>query len=350
MSYAAFESARWAMGLAYNSGSPPRSGATRQSLTDALVARTRRASSSNILTAMLGCSLSAARKFQDDNDRVRTGVSATTVAIRGPRSNREISPKKSPGPSRCRVWSPTITLVSPSKRTWRPAPVFPSLTIAPPAGKSTTLRNWPSEARSRVEQPENSGTVLSCSISCLSTRPRPAICASSVDFAVKVVIAQSHLERSARWLRGVSHYNEPWDGPRITWYCGSGLGGGVGVGDEGAQLVGEVVGVAARSTSTASSRWRIARPSRSTSAPGARVVVAAARQADNSNAEPVAQYGRALVDAHLGRVGAAGAAAERGSALAAAGQAAANGGAGRRSAKARAMPLDRAIAYALQHL
>src|SRR6266545_5833267 len=208
---------------------------------------------------MLGCSLSAARKFQDDNDRVRTGVSATTVAIRGPRSNREISPKKSPGPSRCRVWSPTITLVSPSKRTWRPAPVFPSLTIALPAGKSTTLRNWPSEARSRVEQPENSGTVLSCSISCLSTRPRPAICASSVDFAVKVVIAQSHLERSARWLRGVSHYNEPWDGPRITWYCGSGLGGGVGVGDEGAQLVGEVVGVAARSTSTASSRWRIAR-------------------------------------------------------------------------------------------
>jgi len=124
----------------------------------------------------------------------------------------------------------------------------------------------------------------------------------------------------------------------------------VGVGDEGAQLVGEVVGVAARSTSTASSRWRIARPSRSTSAPGARVVVAAARQADNSNAEPVAQYGRALVDAHLGRVGAAGAAAERGSALAAAGQAAANGGAGRRSAKARAMPLDRAIAYVLQHL
>ncbi len=76
------------------------------------------------------------------------------------------------------------------------------------------------------------------------------------------------------------------------------------------------------------------------------VAAAAARQADNSNAEPVAQYGRALVDAHLGGVGAARAAAERGSALAAAGQAAANGGAGRRSAKARAVSLDRAIAYA----
>jgi DNA-binding CsgD family transcriptional regulator len=43
-----------------------------------------------------------------------------------------------------------------------------------------------------------------------------------------------------------------------------------------------------------------------------------ARQQDSSNAEPVALYGRALVDAHLGRVEAARAAAERGSALAAA--------------------------------
>ena len=42
-----------------------------------------------------------------------------------------------------------------------------------------------------------------------------------------------------------------------------------------------------------------------------------ARQQDSSNAEPVALYGRALVDAHLGRVEAARAAAERGSALAA---------------------------------
>jgi DNA-binding CsgD family transcriptional regulator len=43
-----------------------------------------------------------------------------------------------------------------------------------------------------------------------------------------------------------------------------------------------------------------------------------ARQADSSNAEPVALYGRALVDAHRGRVEAARAAAERGSTLAAA--------------------------------
>jgi DNA-binding CsgD family transcriptional regulator len=41
-------------------------------------------------------------------------------------------------------------------------------------------------------------------------------------------------------------------------------------------------------------------------------------QADNANGEPVALYGRALVDAHLGRVEAARAAAERGSTLAAA--------------------------------
>jgi DNA-binding CsgD family transcriptional regulator len=41
-----------------------------------------------------------------------------------------------------------------------------------------------------------------------------------------------------------------------------------------------------------------------------------ARQQDSSNAEPVALYGRALVDGHLGRVEAARAAAERGSALA----------------------------------
>jgi DNA-binding CsgD family transcriptional regulator len=44
----------------------------------------------------------------------------------------------------------------------------------------------------------------------------------------------------------------------------------------------------------------------------------AARQLDTSNGEPVALYGRALVDAHLGRVEAARAAAERGSPLAAA--------------------------------
>jgi DNA-binding CsgD family transcriptional regulator len=43
-----------------------------------------------------------------------------------------------------------------------------------------------------------------------------------------------------------------------------------------------------------------------------------ARQADSSNGEPVALYGRALVDAHLGRVETARAAAERGSTLAAA--------------------------------
>jgi DNA-binding CsgD family transcriptional regulator len=43
-----------------------------------------------------------------------------------------------------------------------------------------------------------------------------------------------------------------------------------------------------------------------------------ARQLDTSNGEPVALYGRALVDAHLGRVEAARSAAERGSALAAA--------------------------------
>jgi DNA-binding CsgD family transcriptional regulator len=43
-----------------------------------------------------------------------------------------------------------------------------------------------------------------------------------------------------------------------------------------------------------------------------------ARQLDTTNGEPLALYGRALVDAHLGRVEAARAAAERGSALAAA--------------------------------
>ena len=43
-----------------------------------------------------------------------------------------------------------------------------------------------------------------------------------------------------------------------------------------------------------------------------------ARQVDNSNGEPIALYGRALVDAHLGRVETARAAAERGSTLAAA--------------------------------
>ena len=42
-----------------------------------------------------------------------------------------------------------------------------------------------------------------------------------------------------------------------------------------------------------------------------------ARQLDTSNGEPIALYGRALVDAHLGRVEAARGAAERGSALAA---------------------------------
>jgi DNA-binding CsgD family transcriptional regulator len=43
-----------------------------------------------------------------------------------------------------------------------------------------------------------------------------------------------------------------------------------------------------------------------------------ARQADNSNGEPIALYGRALVDAHLGRVESARAAAERSRTLAAA--------------------------------
>jgi hypothetical protein len=42
-----------------------------------------------------------------------------------------------------------------------------------------------------------------------------------------------------------------------------------------------------------------------------------ARQLDTSNGEPMALYGRALVDAHLGRVEAARGAAEQGSALAA---------------------------------
>lgn len=51
---------------------------------------------------MLGCSFSNGRKFHSASDRVRSGVSATTLAVRGPPSMRDSFPEvvaaMQPGP------------------------------------------------------------------------------------------------------------------------------------------------------------------------------------------------------------------------------------------------------------
>ena len=62
-----------------------------QALRDVSAVRRRRHSSSSILSASAGCAFSTARKLHAGIDRVVTGVSATTLALRGPPSMRAIS-------------------------------------------------------------------------------------------------------------------------------------------------------------------------------------------------------------------------------------------------------------------
>jgi hypothetical protein len=86
------------------------------------------------------------------------GVSAVTVAVLGPWSMREISPKKSPGPILFRARPPTETLAVPSVIRKKPTPESPSRASTAPSRWLISFADWAIARSSFLERPSNSGT------------------------------------------------------------------------------------------------------------------------------------------------------------------------------------------------
>ena len=120
----------------------------------------------NSLKVMLGDDFSNGWKSHDGTPKVRSGVAAVTVAVRGPPSIIETSPNHSPAPSLATVRSPLMMRATPSRMRWNPTPFSPSVTTTRPSAWSTTrpvLASWSSSRRVRSE---NKGTRRSISTCC----------------------------------------------------------------------------------------------------------------------------------------------------------------------------------------
>src|SRR6266540_3482611 len=91
----------------------------------------------------------------------REGLSAVTLALRGPPSTSPISPTKSPGPSVAIRVPPRSTRSDPSMTTKNSWAVAPSPIKVCPAGTSTSSASLPISSRSRQAHPPKSGTRLS---------------------------------------------------------------------------------------------------------------------------------------------------------------------------------------------
>src|SRR6266850_4568724 len=112
-------------------GGPP-----RQSLTVASARRSRRESVSRMLCVSSGASFRSVVKSRRLMTSSRSGVSATTLAERGPPSSRLISPKYCPGPSRERLRGVTSTRAWPSRIRKKSLPAVPVRASTVSAGTS----------------------------------------------------------------------------------------------------------------------------------------------------------------------------------------------------------------------
>src|SRR2546425_6748491 len=129
---------------------------------------------------------STSRNCAGPRMRQRSGVSARTVALRGPLSRRAISPKKSPGPSsRFRFGASTST--RPSTMTKKAPPLSPRLESTFPAGRSTSSARVAMKASSLSVQPEKSGTLRSSFTLGSAIRREASAPPSSVPAALVVV-------------------------------------------------------------------------------------------------------------------------------------------------------------------
>ena len=101
-----------------------------------------------------------------------TLVSAVTVAVRGPPSRSEISPKKSPGPSFAAERSPIVTPAVPSVMRKNPMPDCPSRARTDPSRCVTSFAARAIWVSSDLESPSNRGTSPSSfTASALATSP-----------------------------------------------------------------------------------------------------------------------------------------------------------------------------------
>src|SRR5205814_1199503 len=100
--------------------------------------RRRRESVASRLSVSSGAARSSVEKSRRLMTSRRSGVSATTVAERGPPSRRLISPKYSPGCSRPRLRGVTSTRALPSRIRKNSSPGSPRRASTVPAGTSRT--------------------------------------------------------------------------------------------------------------------------------------------------------------------------------------------------------------------
>src|SRR6266511_4807754 len=115
------------------------------------------------------CSISRL-KVQGVMPSVVTSLWAVQVAVRGPPSSSEISPKKSPGPIFLRDLPPTATLTSPSRIRKKPTPESPSRANTAPLRCVTSLDAVAIDLSSLVESSSKIGTPASILTgSCLVT-------------------------------------------------------------------------------------------------------------------------------------------------------------------------------------
>src|SRR5438552_308829 len=122
------------------------------------LARRRCAITLSIFEAIEGLESMRRLKTHGVNPRVVTSVSAVTVAVLGPPSSREISPKKSPDPSLGPARSPTFTATVPSMMRKKPSPDCPSLARTAPWRWVTSFAERAILLSSGLESSSNRGT------------------------------------------------------------------------------------------------------------------------------------------------------------------------------------------------
>src|SRR6476659_4213059 len=145
----------------------------------------RRTIPSSSLRVRPGSSRSRSRNVCRNSRSTRIGVSAVTVADRGPPASVESSPKKSPGSTSPTFRPRRVTLPRPFSTTNSVSPSIPSSTIGSRGSNDSSSLWLASRFRCLVENPVNSGTAPrdcafcrtvrrgSCSGSAPPSRPGP---------------------------------------------------------------------------------------------------------------------------------------------------------------------------------
>ena len=121
----------------------------------------RRTMPSSSFSVTCGSSSSSAIRCRRNSRSTRSGVTATTEALRGCASIAASSPKKSPGTTAPTFFPPRTTLPSPSSTTNRVSPGSPSRTTASPGANVSSSVSAARRCRCRFEKSANSGTPAS---------------------------------------------------------------------------------------------------------------------------------------------------------------------------------------------